>query len=268
MTETSTTFGDWRDRVTYVVANAQLVVLGLLVSVGAAIVWFRPSLPGIPPIVFGWLAALTLLGPPLLALFVQGVRKLRERRMETVFHINAAQDVREKYYVEPAVWDEKETMGPSPYWCDESECWEVREFEWDEDLGQLRVRGAHMSQMQDSALVTFKTLVHDLHEKFAKKWVEFNHARARETRRGLEQQEAVVNAQAEATERGLMEPRGIVAESWEESLEDLREDDDALEVDSLETYAEQERAMWSPEPIGPERPPEQPDAATDGGTDR
>lgn len=249
---TSTTFANWKDRITYIVAEAQFLVAGLAVSIAIAMIWFRPSVPGVPPIVVGWIAAILLLGPPLFGFFVWLIHKLRERNMVTVFEINAAQGIREKYYVEPSIWEEKQVDGPSPFWDDDAESWEVREFEYDNELDQLRVRGSHLSQMQDSALLTFKTLVYDLHETFANKWIEYIHARARETRRGLEQQEAIVNAQAEASERGLMEPRRVVADSWEESLENIRKDDDVLEIDDLETYAEQDRAQWAEEPIGPE----------------
>ncbi|WP_276255603.1 hypothetical protein [Halomontanus rarus] len=266
MSDMSTTFSSNKDRLTYLLAEGQLVAVGIVVTLGILLVWFRPSLPGIPPIVHGWMAALFLLGPPLLGLFITLFRKFRNFRWETVFHINGATDEREKWYVKPAVWKERKTEGPSPYRCNDDEAWEVREFDWQEETETLTVRGSHLSQMQDSALVTFRTLVFDLHETFVEKWMELNALRARDTKRGLEVQADVVNAQAEASERGQMQPKLSVKEAWEDSLEQVKNDDDYLEVDDLETYAEQEFASWSPEPIGPERPPET-TAATDGGED-
>ncbi|MFC7211215.1 hypothetical protein ACFQL3_12100 [Natronoarchaeum sp. GCM10025321] len=265
MTDTSGTFGGWSDRITYILAEGQLIVAGVAVSIGLALVWFRPSLPGIPPIAGGMFAALLLLGPPLFAVFISGVRKLRTRNWTTVYHINAATDTRQKYLVSPDIWSEKDVDGPSPYRVNENEDFEVREFEYDEELDQLRVRGSHLSQMQDSALVSFRTLAHDLHETFVEKWLDLNALRARDSKRGLQVQDDVINAQAEADERGLMEPQLAVKEAWEDSLEQVKQDDDHLDVDDLESYSERQHASWSPDPVGPDRPPEQ--AATDGGVD-
>lgn len=256
MSDVSATFDGWRDRLTYVVAEAQMLVAGLLVSIAIMLLWFRPTIPGIPPIFMGWFAAFLLLGPPVFGFFVWLIRWLRRRNMVTVFEINAVTGTREKWYVEPEVWEDREVDGPSPFFEEEADSWEVRNFDYDEDLGQLRVTGCHMAMMQDSRLLTFKTLVFDLHETFANEWKEKIMARARETKRGLDQQEAIVNAQAEASERGLMEPKTVVSETWEESLEDLREDDDLLEIDDFETYAEERQASIAEEPYGPPEPSE------------
>ncbi|WP_049928666.1 hypothetical protein [Halopiger goleimassiliensis] len=237
MSETSATFSGWADRVTYVVANAQLVVLGLLVSVGAAIVWLRPSLPGVPPIVWGWLAALTLLGPPLLALFVTGVRKLRNRNMVPVHHINGVKDVREKYYVEPAVWEEKTVEGPAPYWCDESEVWEVREFEYHEDTGDLIVTGCYFSQLADSKLVTVKAMLEDIHGALVEEYLAANKLRGRISKMGLQIQKDVINEEAEADERGLMNPKTAVKKRFESARDDA-EQNATDGIESIPNYVE------------------------------
>lgn len=254
MNPVSSTFGSWKDRLTYLLAEAQFLVAGVLVSAAVFIILVRPEIPGVPPIFMGWFAAILLLGPPLFGFFVWLIHLLRQRNMVTVFEIDAARGVREKWYVEPEIWEEREVDGPSPFFEEESDSWEVRQFDWDAELEQLRVTGCHLSLMQDSRLLTFKTLVYDLHETFAGEWKEKIMARARETKRGLEQQEAIVNSQAEASERGLMEPKTIVSETWEQSLEDLRQDDDLLEIDDFETYAEQEEASVAREPYGPPEP--------------
>ncbi len=106
-------FETWRDRVTYLLAEAQLLVAGVLMSVAVVLIWLRPSLPGIPPIVHGWLAALLLLGPPLLGLFITGAKRLRRRNMVPVHHINARKDITKKYYVPPEMWAEKTVEGPA-----------------------------------------------------------------------------------------------------------------------------------------------------------
>jgi hypothetical protein len=92
-----------------------LVALRLIFSAGVGLWLWQPSLPRVPPITQGILAALLLFGPPLFGFFVTGVRKLRQRRMVTVHHINGVTDTREKLYVEPGVWENKVVEGPSPY---------------------------------------------------------------------------------------------------------------------------------------------------------
>jgi len=62
MSDTSGTFGDWKERIGYVVAEAQLLVVAVLFSLGVAILWIQPSVPNIPPVVFGWFAALIPIG--------------------------------------------------------------------------------------------------------------------------------------------------------------------------------------------------------------
>ncbi|MHC3439223.1 hypothetical protein ACYJ1Y_14310 [Natrialbaceae archaeon A-gly3] len=224
--DTSGTFGGWSDRLTYVAAEGQLVVLGLAISLGAALIWIRPSVPGVPPIVWGWAAALLLLGPPLLALFVTGARKLRDRRMVTVYHINGVTDARQKFYVEPGVWDNKEVVGPSPFVVNDGDAYEVREFDWHPDQGEtgtLIVTGCYMSEMADSKLVTVKTMIEDIHGDLIDTYLAYNRLRARISKMGLEIQSDVINQEAEADERGLMNPRTTVKERFESAEKDARE---------------------------------------------
>ncbi|TYL37591.1 hypothetical protein CV102_16665 [Natronococcus pandeyae] len=224
--DTSATFGSWSDRVTYVAAEGQLVVLGVLVSLGAALIWLRPSVPGVPPIVFGWFAAGLLLGPPLLGLFVTGARALRQRNMVTVHHINGVTDTREKLYVEPGVWENKTVEGPSPYRVNDEEAFEVREFDWHPDQGEngtLIVTGCYFSQLADSKLVTVKTMLEDIHGELIETAIAYNKLRARISKMGVEIERDSINAQAEADERGLMTQRTSVKDRFEAAEDDAGE---------------------------------------------
>jgi len=113
MSDTSTTFGGWSDRLTYLMAEGQILVAGVLLSVGAALIIFRPSLPGVPPIVVGWFAVLLLFGPALFGFFVLLIKALRQRMMVEVGHVNAKEDVLKKYYVSPEIWKDKTVDGPA-----------------------------------------------------------------------------------------------------------------------------------------------------------
>ncbi|ELZ11930.1 hypothetical protein C478_10988 [Natrinema thermotolerans DSM 11552] len=266
--EASGTFGSWRDRVTYVFAEAQLLVFAVLFSLGVALLWIRPSVPGIPPIAVGWFAAAILLGPPLFAMFVSGARKLRNRRMVDVYHINGVDDTRRKLYVAPEVWSEKTVEGPSPYNCNDGDAFEVREFTYHEDTGQLVVRGCYFSQLSDSKLVTIKAMLEDIHGDLVDAFLEYNRLRGRISKMGLEIQRDVVNEEAEADERGLMNPRTTVKDRFEAAKQSA-EERDVDEIKDVSQYVDDytethgERTPVEADESTPEQP-----AATDGGTNR
>ncbi|WP_440769926.1 hypothetical protein [Natronorubrum sp. DTA28] len=271
MSDTSATFNSWGDRLTYLLAEGQLIVAGAAVSLGALLIWFRPSIPGMPPVARGMFAASLLLGPPLLALFVTGARKLRQRRMEDVYHINGVTDVRKKYYVSPEVWAEKTVEGPSPYRCNDDESFEVREFTYHEDTGDLVVRGCYFSQMADSKLVTTKAMLEDIHGDLIEAWLEFNRTRGRISKMGLQIQGDVINEEAEADERGLMNPRTSVKDRFESAKSDA-EDADKDQIKDVTEYVEDYSDEHGIDTVG--GPPQtraqaaEQAAATDGGTDQ
>ena len=252
----SATFDGWGDRLTYLLGNAQALVAGLLVSVGVLAWIYRPDLPGVPAWAGGLLATVLLLGPPLTGLFITIIKLFWKLTHEEVHHINAATDEREKYYVKPEVWEQRTEDGPSPYRVNGNSAWEVREFEYHDDTGDLTVTGGYMSQMQDSALVTWQSLVKDLHEKFVYAWLERNELRGTETRRALENQQEVINRNAEASERGLMLAPEKVSETWDETIDRVHDSDSELEIDELDTYGDPTEGNPNAEQYGPERPPE------------
>ncbi|GGL33922.1 hypothetical protein GCM10009037_16910 [Halarchaeum grantii] len=219
----SSTFGSWSDRLTYIIAEGQLVVLGVLFMAGAALVLYQPDLPSIPPIVTGWIAALMLFGPPLLAFWITFVRRLRKARMVTVHHINGVTDTREKYYVAPEIWEERTVDGPSPYPVNDAGAFEVREFEYLEDVDDLRVRGCYMSQLADSKLVSVQAMLEDIHGDMIETWLAYNRLRPRISKMGLQIQGDVINKEAEADERSLMNPGSSVKDRFDAAEGDARE---------------------------------------------
>jgi len=267
--ELSGTFSGWSDRVTYVLAESQLIAFGVIVSMGAALIWWRPSIPGMPPIVLGWFAALLLLGPPLFGLFVTGARKLRNRNMVAVHHINGVDDVREKFYVEPEVWASKTVEGPSPYPVNDGDAFEVREFDWQEDTETLIVTGCYFSKMADSKLITVKAMLEDIHGDLIDTSIRYNQLRGRISKMGVEIEHDTINFQAEADERGLMGAKTSVKERFE-AAEDAADDWETDEIRDVESYEEGYVAEH-----GPAADPEprlhdtvsRPQAATDGGQD-
>ncbi|WP_121822935.1 hypothetical protein [Halostella salina] len=267
MSDTSGTFQNWRDRLTFIVAEAQLLVAGLLVSVGIILLWYKPSVPGIPPVAGGMFAALLLLGPPLFGLFVSGARWLRRRNMVEVFHINGVDDTRRKLYVAPELWDEKTVEGPSPYVCNDGDAYEVREFTHHDDADQLVVRGTYFSQLADSKMVTVKAMLEDIHGDLVDAFLEYNRLRGRISKMGLEIQRDVVNEEAEADERGLMNPKTTVKEHFEDAKQDA-EERDVDEIKDVTEYVEEYTDAHGRRTPVTEDEPATNQAATNGGTER
>lgn len=252
----SSTFDGMADRLTYVAANGQLVVLSLAFTVGAVLVIYRPELPQVPPIMLGWMAALMLFGPPLFAFWVTFVRKLREHRMVPVFHINGVSDDREKFYVSPEVWENRTVEGPSAYVLDGGG-FEVREFEYVEDVGELRIRGCYMSKLADSKLVTVKAMLEDIHGDLIDTFLAYNRMRGRISKMGVQIQNDLINQEAEADEHGLMNPPTSVKDRFEAAADDAEENatEDIQDVEEhAESYFEEHGV---PERSGPPQTMEQ-----------
>lgn len=275
MTRVSTTFGNWRDRFTYIVAEAQILVAGLLISAAIAVIWFKPEIPGVPPIFVGWIAILLLLGPPVFGFFVWLIRKIRIRNMTEVHHVNGYQDVIKKYYVEPEMWREKKIDGPNPYPVNGNTAWAVREFEELEDLDTIRVRGVWLEEVEDTKLLTSKSHFRAVYGKLTESHIALKVFRDSVSEFGADIQGRLINRMAEARERGkMMDKTAIkeVFEDFEEQINDLGADDLPTlepEADGADPLAPDPDAYDEVLPqIGAEAEAAARDAAaTDGGQD-
>jgi len=278
VSDTSGTFGGWSDRLTYLLAEGQLLVAGLAVSVGILLLWLKPSLPGIPPVVGGIFAALLLLGPPLLGLFVTGARALRRRSMVTVYHVNAVTDTLKKYYVSPELWAEKNVEGPTPYPVNGGSAWAVREWSHQEDVGELTVRGVWLSEAEDVDLMTSKSHMNAVYEKLTESHLALKVMRDSVSELSADIQGRLINRMAEAREKGrMMDPDATkeVFESFESEVQDMGTDDlptldhEDLPGPDLDDLAEQAvEEIDAPDPAGGVgMGGEQPTAADGGSTD-
>jgi len=232
-------FGSWKDRLTHIVAEAQILVLGVLFSIGAALFVFRPSIPQVPPVFVGMLAATMLFGPALFGFFVWLVKKLRTRNMVTVHHVNAETDTLEKYYVEPSIWSEKSIDGPNPYPVNGGSAWGVKEFEWLEDVEELRVKGVWLEEVQDTKLLTSKSHMQAIYGKLTESHIALNILRDSVSEFGADIQRKLINKTAEARERGKLMDQTAVKDVFEEFEEDASGTDD----DDLPTLEPDETAV-------------------------
>ncbi|QLH77574.1 hypothetical protein HZS55_09810 [Halosimplex rubrum] len=241
------TFGGRWDRLTYLLAAYKWLVSGLILGVIALVIYIRPSMPDFPPWVGAGLMAWVLLAFPCYLAGLLIVRWLRKWRYHTVYHINAVTDTREKWQVPPDIWDEKTVDGPPPYPVNDNQDFEVREFEWLEDIGELRVRGTWMGEASDSELVTSKSHMKSIHSYLLDAFEQLVEARALWHESSVELEQEIVNEHAEARERGLMVDQSAAKEVWENKV-------DGIEID------ESDKPELSPEDLPddhtPARPPE------------
>jgi len=245
MSDTSTTFGGWSDRLTYLLAEGQILVAGLLLSLGAALIIFRPSLPGIPPIVVGWFAVLLLFGPALFGFFVLLIKALRQRRMVEVGHVNAQKDILKKYYVSPEIWKEKTVEGASPYPVNGGSTWAVQDFEYLDDMDELRVEGVWLSECEDTKLYTSKSHMDAIYGKLTESHIALNIMRDSVNELGADIQRRILNATSEARERGTMMDKSAVKNVFEDFEDKVTGTTDS-DLPTLEI--EEEAADAIPEP--------------------
>ncbi|WP_324666274.1 hypothetical protein [Haloarcula sediminis] len=274
MSRLSTTFSSWSDRITYIVAEAQLLVAGLLVSLAIALIWIRPSVPGVPPIFMGWFAAFLLLGPPTFGFFVWLIRKLRNRNMVEVHHVNGLSDEIEKYYVEPELWREKKVDGANPYPVNGGSAWAVQEFEEDEEMQGIRVKGVWLEETEDTKLLTSKSHMEAIYGKLTESHIALGILRDSVSEYGADIQKRLINSMAEAREKGKMMDESAVKDVFS----DFEENAKGHGPDDLPTLEPEEDGA---DPRAPDPEPEGPAqnvaeaagasasevAATDGGTE-
>jgi len=222
----SATFGDWRDRLTYIVAEAQLLVAGVLVATGLALAWLNPSLPGIPPWVSKLLVGWLVLAPPSFIVGLRFSRWLRSVFWPTVYHVNAVTDEREKYHVPPDIWKAKNVNGAPPHRVNDGDDYEVREFDWAPeygDNGTLTVKGTWLSELQDAKLLTAKSHFDRVFSELQDDHLELTYRRDAEDELANRLQRRIVTRVAEARENGEMLAPDDVRDVVESFKQEMRE---------------------------------------------
>jgi len=237
------TFASNWDRLAYLLAAYKFLVTGLILGVSGLLLYVSPELPDPPEWGKAYVVAWLLFAIPCYVAGLFIVRWLRKRRWHTVFHINSVTDEREKYLVPPSVWDEKTVDGPAPFPVNDSDDYEVREFEWLEDIEELRVRGTWMSAAKDSELVTSRHHMRRIHNGLLEKAEKLAKLRGEWSEKSIEQQEKQINATAEARERGQMMDASAVKSTWEDMRGRLDDTDDLLPADTRDlAHDEREQA--------------------------
>jgi hypothetical protein len=242
------TFGDWRDRLTYLLAEAQLLVAGVLVSSGIMLWWWSPSIPSAPAWALDLLVGSLILSPPLFIVGVRFTQWVRTRNWVRVYHVNAVEDVVATYEVPPEVWQEKTVEGPGPWPVNGKSAWAVREYDWEPETETLTVRGVWLSSMEDTRLLTSKRHMESLYGTLIEKYLELSALRDHVSEMGAEVQESTLNAAAEAREKGLMLDPSVV----QETVDDHRDDAETrYGEDDLPTLDDVELPTGAEDPLAP-----------------
>jgi len=235
----SPTFDGWRDRLTFLLAEAQLFVAGVLVLLGLALFFFNVSLPGIPEWVNNLLIGWLVLGPPSFIAGLKFVAWLRTRQYVEVHHVNAANDVLATYFVPPEIWQAKRVDGPAPYRVNDGDAVAVREFEWSPEYGEngsLVVTGVYLSALEDTKLYTSQAHMERSYEELVDSHLSLAYLRESISDLSASLQTRLLNEVAYAREKGEQLDKAAVQQVTEEfreqaesiteaELTDLRPDD-------------------------------------------
>jgi hypothetical protein len=224
------TFSSNRDRLTYLIAEYKVLVSGLVVGAVLLAIYYQVSLPQlpdwIPAVLIGWM----LFGVPCYLVGAKIARWLRTRNWVTVHHVNSFEDDIEKHKVPPQIWAEKTVEGPDPYPVNGGDGWAVQEYEWLEDVEELRVKGVWLSGLEDTALFTSKSMMLDMHSWMLDQIEKLADTRAKWSRGVVQYEQETVNSFAEARERGVTLERT----SGRDVFEDLTGEGDDEEIPSLD----------------------------------
>lgn len=239
---TQPTFSNNKDRLVWLLSEYKLLVFGLLMGMGFLVWYYQPAVPKPPT----WVAALAVgwmvLGPICFPIGRRIALWLHYRNWPTVFHINAVEDIREKWFVPPETWENKEVDGVAPHLVNDRDDYEVREFEWMPEIGELRVRGTWLSAAKDSELVTSRTHMERIHGGLLEKARRLAEIGGQWSDRAIQMQEELINAGAEARERGQLVDKDAARDVYEDMRGDIEpaDGDDFLEVTARD-LAEDER---------------------------
>jgi hypothetical protein len=260
------TFDRWADRLTYLLAEAQLLVAGLSIVAGIVLVWWSPSIPSVPPIVWDVLIVMLLFLVPLGATGYRTGKWIRYRDAVQVTELNAVTGTLEWWLVPPETWRERTSDGgPDTYRMDGKEV--AREFDHDPSTDTLRVRGVWLEEIQDAKLLTSRQHMKRIYEELPSLKVTVGVLRDSTSQIGAVLQRRIINRVETARERGTMLDKSAISDVFE----DYESKADDLGTSDLPTLGPEDVPEWdelADESMPDESPATNGEAiAADGGTE-
>ncbi len=241
--KTAPTFDSRWDHAVYLIAEFKYLVTGMVLGAIGLFAYYQPSIPSPPDWAGAVLVAWLVLGIPCYLGGVAIARWLRRRNWEEVHHVDArgtdGDDI-QKHYVPPQTWREKTVDGPDPYPINGGSAWAVQEYEYLEDVDELRVKGVWLSGLEDTQLYTSKSMMVDMHGWMLNQIEKLADTRAKWSRGVTQYEKETVNDFAEARERGVTLERTTARDIFEDVAGD--DDDipslDADEMPSIDEYTQ------------------------------
>jgi predicted transcriptional regulator len=244
------TFSNNKDRIVYLLGEYKIPISVTFLCGAIFLIAARPELPSVPQSWLNFLGPWMILTIPAYLFGKALVKWVRQRNWNTVFHINAVEDTREKWMVPPETWQNKTVEGDAPNLVNEKDAYEVRTFEWHEDTGDLVVEGTWLSEAADGKLVTDRSHMKAIHDHLMDAFNELCQLRGTWSDQSIEMQKQIINAGAEARERGLLQDKQSAKEVWEKytDVPEVEQEVPTLE-DTVEDQAAKQEELG--EPVGP-----------------
>ncbi|QLH77186.1 hypothetical protein HZS55_07710 [Halosimplex rubrum] len=240
------TFDSRTDRIVYLIGEFRYLVTGMVLGAIALVAYYQPSIPQPPTWVGAAIVAWLVLGIPCYLAGVAIARWLRRRNWVEVHHVDGRGTTEtdiEKHYVPPETWRTKTVDGPDPYPVNGGSAWAVQEYEYLDDIGELRVKGVWLEGLEDTQLFTAQSMMVDMHGWMLDQIERLADTRAKWSRSVTQYEQETVNDFAEARERGTTLKRTTARDVFE----DMTGDDedipslDADEMPNIDDYTDGER---------------------------
>lgn len=228
------TFASRWDRVTYLLAEYKWPLLICLAAGGLWAAWATPELPTPPGWTLSFAASAALISFPAFVVAKWVIGWFESDDMVSVGVASPGQtDLYEKYVVPKEVWQAREREGPPAMRPDEGVDWIVTDWEWLDDLEQLRIRGCDRADMQPSEAWADATRVKIWFDHYHELKRQYSGLKARMQDKGTEIHDATIMQMMAVREEAEMAPEVSVTDLIDE-MEDETEDIDP--PDPMDTF--------------------------------
>jgi hypothetical protein len=260
------TYANRWDRLTYLLAEYKIPLCVVLVAAIIAYAHYQPALPTPPEHVVDFAIAAGILSLPSYAFGRWLARKLHARNMVKVIVADAGTDERvEPLLVPPQIWTERETEGPPAYRMDD-DTWLVTDFDWLEDVEQLRVRGCWKEVASPVEVWKAETRVDTIFDELVNTAMKYTAQKSQVAAAGVQIHDNTAMEYMEIDETGKL-PDGAAVTEVVRDLENKL--DDVIDLPSLEDDLENDSdGDRIDEPDAMTMTDMPPEAATDGGFER
>lgn len=167
MDDPTPTFRNWKDRVTYLLGEYRVPISITIFGGGLWAIWARPQIPAPPEPVVSFILAWTVLAIPTYLIGLKIVDWIYSPDLVRVAVIRPGNDrVFQLLDVPPDIWDEAIKLDDAdPMPIDEGAAYAVTEYEWLEDIRELRIRGCEPEMLNPGDAYAYHEKVDRYYDK-------------------------------------------------------------------------------------------------------